>query len=54
VFSADGIKSISLKESGSIKNPVKLGTMVAEMLMKKDVKKLSVDWRDAVDRWNKK
>jgi hydroxymethylbilane synthase len=54
VFSADGIKSISLKESGSIKNPVKLGTMVAEMLMKKDVKKLSEDWRDAVDRWNKK
>jgi hydroxymethylbilane synthase len=54
VFSADGVKSISLKKSGSIKNPVKLGTMVAEMLMKKDVKKLSEDWRDAVDRWNKK
>jgi hydroxymethylbilane synthase len=54
VFSADGVKSISLKESGSVKNPVKLGIIVAEMLMKKDVKKLSEDWRDAVDRWNKK
>jgi hydroxymethylbilane synthase len=54
VFSADGTKYISLKKSGSIKNPVKLGTMVAEMLMKEDVMKLSEDWRDAVERWNKK
>jgi hydroxymethylbilane synthase len=54
VFSADGVKTISLKKSGSIKNPDKLGTMVAEMLMKKDVRKLSEDWRNAVDRWNKK
>ena len=53
-FSADGIKSISLKKSGSIKSPVKLGMMVAEMLMKEDVIKLSEDWRDAVERWNKK
>jgi hydroxymethylbilane synthase len=54
VFSADGIRSISLKKSGSIKNPLKLGTMVAEMLIKEDVIKLSEDWRDAVERWNKK
>jgi hydroxymethylbilane synthase len=53
-FSADGIKSISLKKSGSVKNPVKLGMMVAEMLMKEDVIKLSEEWRDAVERWNKK
>jgi hydroxymethylbilane synthase len=53
-FSADGIKSISLKKSGSIKNPVKLGTMVAEMLMEEDVMKFSEGWRDAVERWNKK
>lgn len=53
-FSADGIKSISLKKSGSIKNPVKLGMIVAEMLMKEDVIKLSEDWHDAVERWNKK
>jgi hydroxymethylbilane synthase len=54
VFSADGIRSISLKKSGSIKNPLKLGTMVAEMLLKEDVIKLSEDWHDAVERWNKK
>lgn len=54
VFSADGIRSISLKKSGSINNPLKLGTMVAKMLIKEDVTKLSEDWRDAVERWNKK
>jgi hydroxymethylbilane synthase len=53
VFSADGIRSISLKKSGSIEYPVKLGTMVAGMLMKEDVMKLSEDWRNAVERWNK-
>jgi hydroxymethylbilane synthase len=54
VFSADGIRSINLQKSGSIKNPHKLGTMVAEMLIKEDVIKLSEDWHDAVERWNKK
>ncbi len=54
VFSADGIRSINLQKSGSIKNPHKLGTMVAEMLIKEDVIKLSQDWHDAVERWNKK
>jgi hydroxymethylbilane synthase len=54
VFSADGIRSINLQKSGSIKNPRKLGTMVAEMLIKEDVLKLSADWHDAMERWNKK
>jgi hydroxymethylbilane synthase len=54
VFSADGVRSITLKKSGSTKDPIKLGTTVAEMLMKEDVIKLSEDWRDAVERWNKK
>ena len=54
VYSADGIRSINLQKSGSIKNPRKLGTMVAEMLIKEDVLKLSADWHDAMERWNKK
>ncbi|HEX5976210.1 MAG TPA: hydroxymethylbilane synthase [Nitrososphaeraceae archaeon] len=54
VFSADGIRSINLQKSGSIKNPRKLGTMVAEMLIKEDVLKLSEDWHNAMERWNKK
>ena len=54
VYSADGIRSINLQKSGSIKNPRKVGTMVAEMLIKEDVLKLSEDWHDAMERWNKK
>src|ERR687887_11571 len=48
VFSADGTESIKVKETGSKRDPNKLGVKVANLLFKAGVMKLAEGWRDAV------
>ncbi len=54
VFSADGSRFIKLKKTGNVNDPTRLGTKMANLLIKKDVTKLSQGWHDAVEEWNKK
>jgi hydroxymethylbilane synthase len=54
VFSADGTKSIKVKEFGNTEAPSKLGIKAANLLIKNGAAKLAEGWRDAVEDWNKK
>jgi hydroxymethylbilane synthase len=54
VFSADGTESIKIKETGSRRDPTKLGIKVANLLYKAGAMKLAEGWRDAVEAWNSK
>ena len=54
IFSADGSKSIKTRTSGSIKSPARLGTRVANDLLKRGAAELAEGWRNAVQEWNKK
>jgi hydroxymethylbilane synthase len=54
VFSADGTKSIKIKEFGNTRAPSKLGIKAANLLIKNGAAKLAEGWRDAVEDWNKK
>ena len=54
VFSADGTESIEIKETGSKRNPKKLGIKTANLLLKAGAMKLAEGWRDAVEAWNSK
>lgn len=53
VFSADGTKSIKVKETGSSREPKRLGIAVANLLIKSGTLKLAEGWREAVQEWNK-
>jgi hydroxymethylbilane synthase len=53
-FSADGTESIKIRETGSKRDPNKLGVKVANLLFKAGVMKLAEGWRDAVRAWNSK
>jgi hydroxymethylbilane synthase len=54
VFSADGTESIEIKETGSKRDPNKLGIKTANLLLKAGAMKLAEGWRDAVEAWNSK
>lgn len=54
VFSADGSKNIRIKKADSTDNPEKLGSKVADILLKQGAAELAEGWRDAVEEWNKK
>jgi hydroxymethylbilane synthase len=54
VFSADGTKSIKVKETGSSREPNRLGIKVANYLIKGGTMKLAKEWRNAVEEWNKR
>jgi hydroxymethylbilane synthase len=54
VFSADGSKNIRIKKTGSASSPEKLGTKVADILLKQGAAELAEGWRNAVEEWNKK
>jgi hydroxymethylbilane synthase len=54
VFSADGTRSIKIKEFGNTQAPSKLGIKAANLLIKNGAAKLAEGWRDAVEDWNKK
>jgi hydroxymethylbilane synthase len=54
VFSADGTKSIKVKETGSSREPNRLGIKVANLLIQGGTIKLAEGWRDAVQEWNKR
>jgi hydroxymethylbilane synthase len=54
VFSADGTESIKIKETGSKRDPNKLGIKAANLLLKAGAMKLAEGWRDAVEAWNSK
>jgi hydroxymethylbilane synthase len=54
VFSADGSKNIKVKKTASIDGAEKLGSKVADMLMKQGAGELAKGWREAVEEWNKK
>ena len=54
VFSADGKQNIKVKKTGNAGSPEKLGTKVADMLVKGGAMKMAEGWRKAVDEWNSK
>lgn len=54
VFSADGTKSIKVKETGNSREPNRLGIKVANLLIRGGTMKLAEGWRVAVQEWNKK
>jgi hydroxymethylbilane synthase len=54
IFSADGTESIEIKESGSKRDPDKLGINAANLLLKAGALRLAEGWRDAVEAWNSK
>lgn len=54
VFSADGTKSIKVKETGNSREPNRLGIKVANLLIRGGTMKLAEGWRAAVQEWNKK
>jgi hydroxymethylbilane synthase len=54
VFSADGKQSIHVKKIGRASKPAELGSMVANILIKRGAMDLAEGWRKAVDEWNKK
>jgi hydroxymethylbilane synthase len=54
VFSADGKQNIKVKKTGNVSSPEKLGTKVADMLIKEGAMKMAEGWRKAVEEWNSK
>ena len=54
VFSADGTRNIKAKKTGSAKDAQKLGTKVADVLIKQGAQEFAEGWRRAVEEWNKK
>lgn len=54
VFSADGTKNIRIKKVGRTKEAERLGSKVADMLVKQGAMDLAEGWRNAVEEWNKK
>ncbi|MFB5610371.1 MAG: hydroxymethylbilane synthase [Nitrosopumilaceae archaeon] len=53
-FSVDGAKSIHVAKTGDKTDPVGLGKMVGEELVKQGVNELALNWREKVEEWNKK
>jgi hydroxymethylbilane synthase len=54
VFSADGARNIKVKKVGKASEPEKLGSKVADMLVKQGAMEMAEGWRRAVEEWNKK
>jgi hydroxymethylbilane synthase len=54
VFSADGTRNIRVKKAGKASEPEKLGSKVADMLVKQGAMEMAEGWRKAVEEWNKK
>jgi hydroxymethylbilane synthase len=54
LFSADGKQNIRVKKVGGASEPEKLGSKVADMLVKQGAMALAEGWRRAVEDWNKK
>lgn len=53
-FSIDGKKSIIVKRSGPKSAAVAIGRQAGEELQEKGVKELALNWRKAVEEWNRK
>ena len=54
VFSADGSKNIKVNKTANVTGAEKLGSKVADMLIKQGAGELAKGWREAVEEWNKK
>jgi hydroxymethylbilane synthase len=54
VFSADGSKNIKVAKTGRAAGAGKLGSRVADVLLKQGAGELAEGWREAVEEWNKK
>lgn len=54
VFSADGSRNIKVKKVGNASDAQKLGTRVADLLIKQGAQEFAESWRKAVEEWNKK
>jgi hydroxymethylbilane synthase len=54
VFSADGTRNIKVKKVGKASEPEKLGSKVADMLVKQGAMDMAEGWRRAVEEWNKR
>ncbi len=54
VFSADGKQNINVKKVGNASEPEKLGSQVADMLVKRGAMILADGWHRAVEDWNKR
>ena len=53
-FSADGGKSIFVEKSGPKKNAIQIGRRAGDGLQSSGIKELALNWRRAVEEWNKK
>jgi hydroxymethylbilane synthase len=54
VFSADGSRNIKMKKVGRADEPARLGSKVADMLVRQGAMEMAEGWRRAVDEWNKR
>jgi len=54
IFSPDGKKNITLKNSGNKRHPAAVGVELADLLLKNGAGELATGWRIAVEDWNKK
>jgi len=54
VFSADGSMNIKVKKIGNANDPEKLGSKVADMLIRQGAMEMAEGWRRAVEEWNRK
>jgi hydroxymethylbilane synthase len=54
VFSADGSQNIKVKKVDRVSQPEKLGSKVADILVKQGAMEMAEGWRRAVQEWNQK
>ncbi len=53
-FSVDGKKSMTVEKTGNKRDPIGLGKIVGEELVKQGVRELALNWREKLEEWNKK
>jgi len=52
-FSVDGKKSMTVEKIGNKNDPIGLGKLVGEELVKQGVRELALNWREKLEEWNK-
>ncbi|HSB50561.1 MAG TPA: hypothetical protein VLC72_04455 [Nitrosopumilaceae archaeon] len=53
-FSVDGKKFMTVEKTGKKNDPIGLGRLVGEELVKQGVRELALNWREKLEEWNKK
>ena len=53
-YSVDGKKAITLEKTGEISKPRDLGKEIGEELQRTGIAEIASNWRESLDKWNKK